>query len=140
LTAALSAGADSGLDDLADAASTGAAAKADTALRRALAAGESPVRIVRVLASHLLRLQESRARMDKGARADQAMAGLRPPVFVMRKRAFGLALGRWSARALESALREALDVEVKLKGSGAPAEAVLGRFVLGLARHSARTS
>jgi DNA polymerase-3 subunit delta len=138
LAAALSAGADSDLDDLADAAATGAIGDADAALRRLLESGESPVSVVRALGRHLLRLQEARAKFDTGATADAAMGALRPPVFVMRKRAFGAALGKWSARALDSALREALEVEVRLKGSGAPADAVLGRFVLGLARHGAR--
>ncbi len=138
LEASLSAGGSGDLDSLTDAAATGAAAGADAALRRALDSGESPVRIVRVLAQHLSRLREARALLDGGAGADAAMGALRPPVFVMRKRAFAAALSRWSARALDSALREALDVEVKLKGSGAPSAAVIGRFVLGLARHSAR--
>jgi DNA polymerase-3 subunit delta len=138
LEASLSAGAESGVDDLTDAATTGNPAAADAALRRALDSGESPVGLIRAFARHLLRLQEARAKLDGGASIDAAMGGLRPPVFMMRKRAFGAALSRWSARALESALREALDVEVRLKGSGAPADAVLGRFVLTLARHGAR--
>ena len=138
LAAALSAGAESDLDDLADAATTGSVGVADAALRRLLEAGESPIGILRALSRHLLRLQEARGRLDSGASGDAAMSALRPPVFVMRKRAFGAALSRWSARALDSALREALEIEVKLKGSGAPADAVLGRFVLGVARHGAR--
>ncbi len=138
LAAALSAGAEGDLDDLADAASTGGADQADAALRRILASGAAPVTVIRALARHLSRLQEARAKLDSGASPDTAMGGLRPPVFMMRKRAFGTALNRWPARALDSALREALDVEVKLKGSGAPAGAVLGKFVMGLARFSAR--
>lgn len=138
LTAALSAGADSDLDDLADAATTGGAAQADAALRHALESGAAPVSIIRALSRHLSRLQEARAKLDAGAGLEGAMGSLRPPVFIMRKRAFGAALSRWSARALESALREALDVEVRLKGSGAPPDALLGRFVLSLARHGAR--
>ena len=134
IAATLGAMQDSSMDDIIESAALGDARSADAALRRALAAGGSPVGVIRAASRHISRLHQARAIMDGGRSAGDAMKALRPPVFFMRQGAFGQALNNWRSDALERAAQAVYAAEKQAKTSGLPDEAVAGELVLAIAK------
>ncbi len=121
-------------DDAVFAATSGEAGAADRALERALAEGTAPVAVARGVLNHLARLHQARGVMAAGASADDAVRGLRPPVFFKRAPEFGRALRHWDAPRLAAAMREARRVELACKQTGAPDTLLVRRLVLALVR------
>ncbi|MGH6912697.1 MAG: DNA polymerase III subunit delta, partial [Geminicoccales bacterium] len=76
------------LDDLVHAAALGRAHALERCLERLLGEGEHPVRLVRSLANHLMRLYRLALRVEGGEPADQVVEGARPPVHFRRKNDF----------------------------------------------------
>ena len=72
--------AETSLDDAIDAALSGNRAATDQALRRLAAEGEAPVRVMRGLARHFLRVAGVQARVEAGEPLDGALRTLRPPL------------------------------------------------------------
>ncbi len=136
---ALAAGAGAaGLDDIVFDAMAGNPKSMDAALGRALAGKTNPHSVLAALQRHVVRLHQAAAIMASGNSADEAMRSLRPPVFVMRKTAFGAALRIWGEAALARAIAQSLEVEKNMKSTGAPAEALLGRLLIALSGYAAR--
>ncbi len=136
---ALAAGAGAaGLDDIVFGAMAGQAKTMDAALQRALAGKTNPHSVLAALQRHIVRLHQASASMVGGINADEAMRGLRPPVFMMRKTAFGAALRIWPETALARAITQSLETEKNMKTTGAPAEALLGRLLIALSSYAAR--
>lgn len=109
------------LDDAAFAATAGDRAGADLAIERTLAEGSSPIAVARALLSHLHRLRLARLVMEEsGQGAQDAMRGLRPPVFFKRTQAFTQALSLWSAAGLLRAAEQTQSLELACKQTGSP--------------------
>ena len=125
------------LDEIVMSVMGGEVAKADSAIRRAVAGKTSPILILISLQRHLLRLIEAAGKVENGMSGEQALKSLRPPVFYSQLPAVSAQLSRWPRRALDSALGQSLDVEVRAKTAGAPVEALISRFALALASFAA---
>ena len=127
-----------GLDDIVFDAMAGNLKAMDASLRRALAGKINPHSVLAALQRHIVRLHQASAAMAGGSSADEAMRSLRPPVFVMRKNAFGSALRIWPEAALARAIAQSLETEKMMKSTGAPVEALLGRLLIALSSFAAR--
>lgn len=122
------------LDDLIAAAAEGDLARVDRVYRRCLDMGQSPIGILRGLLRHLQRLHLVAARIGQGARADEAMRALRPPVFGPNQARFRRQLGLWDAGRLAGALQRVWDAEIACKTTGSPAAALTGRCLMQIAQ------
>ena len=123
-------------DDAVFAATAGDAAGTDRAVELALAEGGAAVAITRGVLQHLARLHLARGLMEQGASAEEAMRGLRPPVFFKRAPDFAHALRRWDVARLAAAMAEARRVELLCKQTGSPDTLLVRRLLLALARSS----
>lgn len=121
------------LDDAIDAALAGSREATDLALRRLAAEGEAPVRVMRGLARHFLRLQGVQARMDAGEPIESALRSLRPPLFFKRERAFRAQLQLWRGPRLADALDRVTQAELRCKETGQPDQLLSERVFLELA-------
>lgn len=129
------------LDDVAMAAAGGDRVALDRALSASLDEGVQPIRLLRAVAGHLLRLQWAAARMAGGRSAESAIQGLRPPVFFKNKSRFLDQTRRWPPASLGRALEIVLEAERQCKRTGTPDQSVCGRALLqvaALARKSGR--
>lgn len=127
-----------GLDDIVFDAMAGNVKTMDASLRRALAGKINPHSVLAALQRHIVRLHQASASIASGSSADEAMRGLRPPVFVMRKNAFGTALRIWPETALARAISQSLETEKNMKSTGAPVDALLGRLLIALSSYAAK--
>ena len=126
------------IDDASFAATTGDVSLADISVERALAEGTSPVAILRVLLSHLVRIQQARARMQDGASAADAMKSLRPPVFWKRERDMTRSIEAWPPPRIAAAIAETRRAELACKQTGAPDQLIVRRLILALSRQPRR--
>lgn len=124
---------ETGLDDAIDAALAGDRAATDRALSRLAAEGEAPVRVMRGLARHFLRIAGVQARLDAGEPMDSALRSLRPPVFFKRQRTFQNQLQVWKGRRLADALDRVTEAELRCKETGQPDRLLSERVFLELA-------
>ncbi len=115
-----------GLEDAVMAAAEGNAAALDLALERLWADGVSPVAPLRAAANHVMRLQQALAARGRGQSADQAVQGLRPPVFWKAVPRFKTQLGFWDRELGAAALATLLEAETAVKRSGTPAVSLAG--------------
>lgn len=122
------------LDDLIAAAAEGDLGRVDRVYRRCLDMGQSPIGILRMLLRHLQRLHLASARIGQGARPDEAMRTLRPPVFGNQQARFRRQLGQWDAARLSGALQRVWEAEVACKSTGMPASALAGRCLMQVAQ------
>jgi DNA polymerase-3 subunit delta len=122
------------LEDVAYAAAGGDAAALERALQRALQEGESPVSALRAAMRHLQRLHLAASRVALGASEDEAMKGLRPPVFYKLQDRFKRQLRSWPPSRAAAALALLTAAEVEAKRSGPPPETVCHKALLDMAR------
>lgn len=135
----LAAGAGStGIDDIVFDALSGNPLKADDGFRRAMEGKLTPHSVLFALQRHLVRLHQAASLMNTGHSADEAMRALRPPVFMMRKSAFGSQLRIWPESALTRAIASGLEAEKQMKSTGSPAESLMGRLLLSLSSFAAK--
>jgi len=121
------------LDDLCFAAIDGDMAAADRALERSLQEGQSEVAILRAVARHLMRLQLTVGRIDRGEAPERAVKALRPPVFFKREPQFRRQAESWTGGRIAQALDLTQQAELGCKSTGIPAAAVCGRTLLQIA-------
>lgn len=121
------------LDSIVLAAADGDRAGLDRELAASLQEGTNPVAVLRAMARHLIRLHRTWGRLHSGARGDQALQGLQPPVFFMHKARFLDQAERWQPQMAARALTLLLEAERRCKSTGYPAEAVCGRALLQVA-------
>lgn len=121
------------LDTLVDAVGVGDAATADRELARSIAAGNAPAAMVSAMLRHFMQLADARHRIDRGATADAAIRGLRPPLFFKRHNSFRRQLGIWAPDALDRALELLRAAEAEIRRRPGLDEALLGRTFLTLA-------
>lgn len=127
------------LDEVATATTGGDLQGLDRALTKAFVQGESAVGLLRAVARRLLRLYEAAGFMAEGARADDAVKRLRPPVFFKDVAPFTAQLNRWSPDRLVAALKIVQDAEADAKSSLLPAETVCARACLRIANATRAT-
>jgi DNA polymerase III subunit delta len=121
------------LDDLCFAATDGDMAATDRALERSLQEGQSEVAILRAVSRHLMRLQITVGRVDRGEAPERAIKSLRPPVFFKRGSQFRRQVESWSGTRIALALELTLQAETSCKSTGIPSAAVCGRTLLQIA-------
>ncbi|XBQ17211.1 MAG: DNA polymerase III subunit delta [Oceanicaulis sp.] len=124
------AGADAVLDQVLEPALGGDPARADSAYRRALGSGTSPVAVLRALQRRIDQFDAFHAAGgDAGALARSGAPRFGPPA-----EAFKRGARAFSGRRLDQARKLAFEAERAVKRSGAPAEAIVGELLLRLAR------
>ena len=106
----------------------------DRSLERALLEGAAPVAVCRAMLGLLTKLQLAAEAMRRGASADEAVRGLRPPVFFKRVAGFAAALPSWPPRRIQHGLSVVTGVELACKQSGAPDALLVRRMMLDLAQ------
>ncbi len=125
------------LEDAAFAAVSGDVAEADRALELAMAEGASPVAIIRVVGSLIQRIVRVSAQVSDGVAIDDAIRGLRPPLFFRREPMFRKALPLWDRAALQTAQDRIWIAELDCKSTGARADQTCRNLVLTLAQRAA---
>ncbi len=133
ITAILADGGDGSMNDAIDAALTGDPAATDKALALSYDEGISPVGVVRVLLTELLRLRVAAAAMAEGASAQEAVKAMRPPVFFKREAVVAKMLRLWPPPALDQALAAALTAETACKTTHVPDHDYCRQTLLALA-------
>lgn len=123
-----------GIDDLVYALGDGDHETMQRVYGRLVLEGASPISILSAVSRHLMRLHETRGRMSEGKTADAAAAMLRPPVFFKLKTRFAGQANRWSEALLARGLEIVTEAEVQAKSTDMPAEAVIERAFIQLAR------
>ena len=126
-------GGDTSMNDAIDSALTGDLAATDKALSLAYEEGASPVGLIRVLLSELLRLRLAAGAMAEGASVQEAMSGMRPPVFFKRQPVVQKMLRLWPLPALNQALAAALTAETACKTTRIPEHDYCRQTMLALA-------
>ena len=121
------------MNDAIDAALSGDPARTDKALGLAYDEGISPVGLVRVLLSELLRLRVAVGAMADGASAQEAMSAMRPPVFFKRQALVQKILRLWPLPALDQAIAAALAAETACKTTHIPDHEYCRQTLLALA-------
>ncbi len=106
-------------------------------LLRAFQEGEMPVTVLRALMRHFQRLHLVAARIAAGTSEEEALAGLRPPLFFKLRDRFVRQLGLWSARRAAVALEILTQAELNAKRTGPPPETICREAALRLARGAA---
>jgi DNA polymerase-3 subunit delta len=133
VTAALTDGGEGSMQAAIDAALTGDPAGADRAITLSFEEGVSPVAVLRVLLSELMRLRVLAEGVAAAGSVGAAVSGARPPVFFKRVGVVTKALGLWSEAALTEAIRAALAAEAACKTTHVPDMAYCRQMFLGLA-------
>jgi DNA polymerase-3 subunit delta len=125
-------------DDLIAAAAGGDQERAQRALDKLLSEGTSPITILRALARYFQRLHLLAGRVAGGMRPDQAVGSLKPPLpFFRLVNQLTADIPRWPAANVARAMALIETAEIDCKSTGMPAEAILGRAVLQIARAAA---
>lgn len=122
------------VDDAVLAAASGDQRALDRALGRCFEAGESPIGILRAVIRHFQRLHLAAGRIARGHSPQQAVGGLRPPVFFKQRPLVLGQLRQWSLARLGQALELLLEAEVQCKSTGMPEQAILSRALMRLAQ------
>lgn len=126
------------LDDICFASAAGDQKGLLRALGRGFEEGMEPIRIIRSVTRHYMRLQFAAGVVTSGGSVDAALKSLRPPVFFKQQDQFRNQLRRWSSGALASALDALMTAELDCKTTGIPAEATCERALMRLAARGAR--
>ncbi len=103
-------------------------------MNAALAEGGSSVGLLRALQRHFQRLHQATAAMAAGLSAEQAVAGLKPPVFFKDKPGFVRALGIWSDARLVEGMTLLVEAERACKSGRGSDRDICERAVLRLTR------
>jgi DNA polymerase III subunit delta len=122
------------IEDAVLAAAEGEIAALERAVRRAFDEGESPVTVLRAALRHFQRLHLAAARIAAGARAEEAVERLRPPVFFKLRERFLAQLRRWPQRRAAAALETLFEAERNAKRTGLPPETICRDALLRIAR------
>ncbi|MGH7075914.1 MAG: DNA polymerase III subunit delta, partial [Stellaceae bacterium] len=125
------------MDDAVLAAAEGDAARLERALDRLIAEGESPITVLRAAQRHLNRLHLLAAQVAAGMSPDEAVRGVRPPLFFKLADRVKGELGYWPVRRTRAALALLFEAEITAKRTGPPPEAVCRDALLRIARRVA---
>lgn len=120
-------------DDIAFAAIAGDQTALARALARALSEGGSPVSILRNTARHVRRLHQVAGQLADGVGIEQALRGLRPPVFFKWRDQFARQARAWPVGRLADALDGLTRAELACKTTAYPARTICHRALMELA-------
>jgi len=126
------------LDDICFTSASGKQPALLRALGRGFDEGMEPIRILRSVARHYMRLQFAAGTVAHGGSVDAALKGLQPPVFFKQQDQFRDQLRRWSSAGLASAVESLMVAELDCKSTGIPAQATCERALMRLAARGAR--
>ncbi|NIA71690.1 DNA polymerase III subunit delta [Pelagibius litoralis] len=124
------------LDDVALATASGNLAGLERALSRCFSEGNAPVSLLRAVARHFQRIHQVAGAVAAGTAVEQAMKGLRPPVFWKSAASFKAQASAWPGAALAVAMNKLLEAEAACKRSGAPAETLTARALMEIAANA----
>jgi DNA polymerase III subunit delta len=96
--------ADLQLERIAEAAAAGRANAAITDLGRALASGDDAQAVILITQRYFMKLHRVRAEIEQGARLDDALRSLRPPLHFKQRDAFSSLVRHWTTTSLNAAL------------------------------------
>lgn len=119
---------------LADLALGGAVVELADELARLPAGGSEGIPVVRSLQRRLQMLAPARAKMERGARLDDAMTSLGKALFWKEKALVARMLNKWNAEGLAKVSERAGKLERDLMFSDAPQREALGEELLAIAR------
>lgn len=111
------------IDKIIAAAATGRHAAAVREYERAIASGESAQYVIIAAQRHFQRLHRVRMAVETGASLDDAVRGLRPPLYFKQKDAFVAQVELWTSATLTRALQR-IDETQRLSRSGSQAGSV----------------
>ena len=106
------------IDRIVTAAVTGQASAALVECDKALAAGESAQYVLIAAERQIHRLHRVRMVMDAGASLDEALKGLRPPLFYKQRDGFVRQVETWSQPKLSRALSRITDAQRLMRAGG----------------------
>jgi len=121
------------VDALVDAAAGGNREALDGLLEKSLRLGNNTVSILGATARHLQRVQIVVAQVAAGGNVEQAIRGLRPPVFFKRRSGMQQQAGLWQPRTIARALTVITEAELDCKTTGLPDRAICSRALLRVA-------
>ncbi len=122
------------IDRILDAAVGGNSLTAMAEFDRAVTSGESPQTIVLAAQRHFQRLHRARAGIDAGRSMDDAIRGLRPPLYFKARAAFEQQLRRWPLAQLGAAQSRIATAAKQARLAGSLESVVAERLLLDLAR------
>lgn len=126
------------LDEPALAAADGDLPEVDRSLRRLFGEGTSTVALLRAAQRHFQRLHMAVAATARGQTPQQAVKGLRPPVFWSLEAQMTAQVRRWTLPLLQQALERLLEAEAECKRTHVPDETVCARAFFQLAQLARR--
>lgn len=127
------------IDALAYATLAGRPAEATDIYRRLQAEGIATIGILRAMARVITRAMVVAERMARGAGFDDALAGLRPPVFYKDKDRFRAVVRRHSLTSLRRIQDYVWTTEKRVKSTGFPDDLIGGQLILRIAAASVRS-
>lgn len=126
-----------GLEAAMFAATAGDPARADRALRAAMAEGANPVAVIRTALRHMQRLSLALAEELNRLSPKEAARRARPAVFFRHEQDFARALARWTVPRVAAVSGRLLAAEAACKTTGAPDALIAARAVLEIAHAAA---
>lgn len=127
-----------GLEAALFAATAGDLARADRALRLAMAEGANPVAVIRTALRHMQRLSLALAEELNRLSPKEAARRARPAVFFRHEQDFARALAAWTAPRAAALADRLLAAEAACKTTGAPDALIAARAVHEIARAASR--
>ena len=121
------------LEAIATSTAQGEARVAMTNFGRALASGESSQAVIVVLQRYFLKLHKIRSDVEAGLPLDDALKGLRPPLFFKQRDAFARQVRMWPRPQLDRALGRIAETAKSARLSSALEDAIAERLILALA-------
>lgn len=125
------------IERIAEAVADGRTKSAISDFGRALASGESAQMIIAVVQRYFLKLHRVRSDVDAGQRLDDALRGVRPPLFFKQKDIFARQVRSWSRSQLDQALRRIAEDAKAARLSSALEDVIAERLLLRLASMAA---
>ncbi len=88
--------------------------------------------IVRSLQNHFRKLHLTRSKMEEGQNVEQAVKGMRPPLFFKQAPIFKAQAQRWSLKNISRVLTRLMELEAQCKTTGMPAQTLCAQAVLSI--------
>lgn len=120
------------LDDLVYSAAGNQAEKALKTYNQLLEEGVNFIVVVRSLQNHFRKLHMTRAKIENGENVEQAVKGLRPPLFFKQAPIFKAQAQRWSLKNITKVLERLADLEAQCKRTGMVPETLCAQAVLSI--------
>ena len=120
------------LDDLVYSAAGNNAEKALRTYTQLMEEDVNFIVVVRSLQNHFRKLHLTRSKIENGENIEQAVKGLKPPLFFKQAPVFKAQAQRWSLKNIDRVLRRLMDLEAQCKTTGMPAQTLCAQAVLSI--------